>query len=108
MRINEIITESYADDLVTAVQDIMSFVIAKDMKSISTEKFKSLLTKQGYVVSTDELIAAVDASGFANSVDAEKIVPTDQMGDIEAQDEPTVDVGKLAGQQAMRDVKTGL
>ena len=108
MRINEIITESYADDLVTTVQDLLSFVIAKDLKSITTEKFKSLLAKQGFVVSTDELIAAVDASGFATSVDAEKIVPADEMGDIEASAEPTLDVGRLANDQAMKDIKSGL
>lgn len=107
MRINEIIKESYADDLIDVVRDLLSVIISKDVKKVSTEKFKSLLAKQGFVVSTDEVITAVDASGFARSVNSQEIVPGDEMGDIE-NDDTGVNVDDLAGSQAIKDIKSEL
>jgi hypothetical protein len=110
MRISEIIlTESYHEDLLVAVQDLLVRIASKEVKEISTEKFKSLLAKQGYVSTTDEVIAAVDRSGFASSVDSDKIVPKGQIPDeMSAEEEPTVDVADVAGDQAVQDVATEL
>lgn len=114
MRIRDIILrESYADELVEIVQDLLVMYMRDDVDKISTEDFRSALAKQGYVTTTDELIAAVDASGFVSSVDANEIVPgdhlpddlkgdTDDQGDFD--DGP--DVSDMAGDAAMKGVKS--
>ena len=109
MLIRDIITESYQDDLLSAVQDLLAVVSSKDIKKISTEKFKNILAKQGFVASTDEIIQAVDMSGFASSVDNTEIIPTGELsGDVDTDSEPSVDVGKMAGNQALSDIKSEL
>jgi len=109
MLIKEIVlTESYDDDLLNAVKDLLTRIMSKDMKEINTERFRSLLAKEGWITTMDELIQAVDASGFASSVDSTQIVPADEMGDVDLSSVPTVDVGDVAGDQAMSDVKSEL
>jgi hypothetical protein len=110
MLIREIVlSEGYYGELIVAVQDLLARYMAKDIKEINTEKFKTLLAKQGFVTTTDELIQAVDKSGFASSVDSQKIVPKGELpNDMNTDAEQTTDVGKLAGNQAMKDVKADL
>jgi len=109
MLIRDIITESYQDDLLSAVQDLLAIVSSKDIKKISTEKFKNILAKQGFVASTDEIIQAVDMSGFASSVNDVEIIPGDELsGNVDTDSEPSVDVGKMAGNQALSDIKSEL
>ena len=110
MRIDEVIcTESYDDDLVLAVQDLMTMAMAKDIKKISTEKFGKILAKQGFNTTTEELIAVISQSGFASSVDAQHIVPADELSTgVDTQAEPTVDVDDLAGDQAIKDIEAQL
>ena len=110
MLIREIVlSEGYYGDLLIAVQDLLTRYMTKSAKEINTEKFKALLAKQGFVTTTDELIQAVDKSGFASSVDAQKIVPKGELpSDMNTDAEQTTDVGKLAGNQAMKDVKADL
>lgn len=104
-----VLNEGYYSELIVAVQDLLSRYMAKNIKEIKTEKFKSLLAKQGFVTTTDELIQAVDKSGFASSVDAEKIVPKGELpADMNTDAEQTVDVGNMAGDQAMQDIKADL
>ena len=100
-----ILREGYYNELIIAVQDLMVRVINKGLKEISTERFKSLLAKQGYVTTTDELISAVNDSGFASSVDNNKIVPKPELPDDMNNDQQGVDVGNMAGNQAMKDIK---
>lgn len=107
MRIQEIISENYVDNLVDVVSDLLAAVMAKGMKKISTDRFRELLTKQGYVTTTEEIIQAVDQSGFASSVDAEYIVPADELPDGMGQpedDEDSVDVSDMADQAATQAV----
>lgn len=109
MRLYELfVKESYYNDLIVAVQDLLVRVMNKGLKEISTDRFKSLLAKQGYVTTTDELIAAVNDTGFATSVDSEKIVPKGELPDDMMNAEPAVDVGNMAGNQAMKDIKADL
>lgn len=105
-----VLTESYQEDLLVAVQDLLVRIAAKDIKEISTEKFKSLLAKQGFVATTDEIIQAVDTSTFANSVDRDKIVPNNQLPDdlTGSNEEEPVDVGDIAGGQAVQDINSEL
>lgn len=110
MLINEVIVrEGYFSELITTIQDLLVRMAAKDIKEISTEKFKKLLANQGYITTTDELINAVDQSGHASSVDKDKIVPKNQLpADIDTEEDPAVDVGDMAGNQAMQDINTEL
>lgn len=110
MRIAEIVlTEGYYGELIVAVQDLLTRAMTKGVKSIPTDKMQSLLAKQGYVTTVEELIQVIDQSGFASSVDRDKVVPkTELPADLNKNAEQTVDVGKMAGNQAMQDVKAGL
>tara|TARA_E500000178_G_C16466839_1_gene506981 strand:+ start:86 stop:415 length:330 start_codon:yes stop_codon:yes gene_type:complete len=109
MLIKEVITEAYKDDLISAVSDLLALSMSKNLKKISTEKFQTALAKQGFVASIDEIIQAVDQSGFASSVDSTDIVPASELGkDVNTEVDPSVDVSKLAGDQAMSDIKAEL
>ena len=61
-------------------------------------------------VSVEEIIQAVDKSGFASSVNKFEIVPASELSiDNDSEEEkPAVDVGDMAGNQAMSDIKSEL
>jgi len=108
MLINEIvITESYADDLVKMVQDILVLLDSKKIKKIKTEKFKQLLAKQGYIVTTPEVRQAVEQSGYANSVNDEEINIGSLPDDVNLDSIPP-DVTDMASSQAMKDINSEL
>ena len=103
------------DELVNAVQDIMSMAMADDIGKVPTATVQDMLRKSGYNVSTDELILALDQSGFTSSQDKkiittkDEIPPDVQQSDYDASpDTPDtgVDVDKMAGDQAMKDIKS--
>lgn len=106
MLINEIINEGYATELIKTIQDLLVLVKSKDINKIKTEKFKDLLAKQGYVVSTDELVQAVNDSGYANGITDDEINISSMPDDV-AMVNPA-DVGDMAGDQAMADIKADL
>jgi hypothetical protein len=108
MRLHELLQESYDDELISAVGDLISIAITKDLKKISTEKFQGVLAKQGYPASIEEIIQAVDKSGFASSVNKIEIIPNTELGIELNKEEPTVDVGNMAGNQAISDIKSEL
>lgn len=108
MLIREIVlAENYYGDLIVAVQDLLTRYMSKGIKEIKTEKFRQLLAKQGYVTTVDEIIQAVDQSGFATSVNADTIVPQGELP-ADMTDGNETDVGDMAGNQAMKDVKADL
>lgn len=108
MRLHEILQESYDDQLISAVSDLISIAITKDLKKISMKKFEEVLAKQGYPASVEEIIQAVDKSGFASSVNKVEIIPNTELGLDKDNNEPTVDVGGMAGNQAISDIKSEL
>lgn len=108
MRLHELLQESYDDKLISAVSDLISIAITKDLKKVSTEKFQEVLAKQGYPASVEEIIQAVDKSGFASSVNKIEIIPNTELGIEPEEKEPTVDVGSMAGDQALSDIKSEL
>lgn len=109
MLINEILKEFYSEGFIEAVQDLLAMAMAKDIKKISTEKFRNALARQGYDVTIDQIIQAVDQSDFASSVNDTEIIPANQLsGDVDTDSEPSVDVGKMAGNQALSDIKSEL
>ena len=102
------------DELVNAVSDIMSMAMADDIGKIPTATVQDMLRKSGYNVSTDELILALDQSGFTSSQDKKIITTKDEIppevtqSDYDASPETPdtgVDVDKMAGDQAMKDIK---
>lgn len=101
MLIKEVILEGYFADLVIAVQDLLLKVTAKGVKEISTEEFRKLLAKQGFVTTIEELITTIDKSGHASSVDATKIVPANALPDAVATD------GGEASAQTVADLAAG-
>ena len=109
MLINEVIAvqekdQDFAAGLLAKVQDILTVAMSRDIKKISTEKFLKILDANGYSdLSMDQLKLAVNTSGFANSIDDDVIVPKDELGaDIDTgEEDPSVDVGAMAGDQAM-------
>lgn len=108
LKIDEIVLkESYFDELMINVQNLLVRIQAKEIKEIPTVKFQQLLAKQGYKTTMPELIAAVDQSGYASSVDSEKIVPMNQMpADVDTDPAHEFDVAKSAETQAMSDIKS--
>jgi hypothetical protein len=111
MLIREIIvTESYADDLIATVQDTLSMLRDDDTQELSTQEVKQLMTDQGFHLSDEELIAAIDQSGFANSVDKDRIVPKNALPDIGDDEEGDMgpSVSDMADDQAMKDVEDEL
>ena len=108
MRLHELLQESYDDKLISAVSDLLAIAMAKDLKKISMKKFEEVLAKQGYPASVEEIIQAVDKSGFASSVNKVEIIPNTELGLDKDNNEPTVDVGNMASNQAMSDIKSEL
>jgi hypothetical protein len=113
MLINEVIAEKqteFAPGLYAKIQDILTVAMSRDIKKVSTKKFLNILSANGYDdLTLDTLKLAVNNSGFANSVDDDVIVPKDELGaDIDTEIDPTVDVGAMAGDQALSDIKSEL
>ena len=103
------------EDLVNAVSDIMSMAMADDIGKVPTATVQDMLRQSGYNVSTDELILALDQSGFTSSQDKKLITTKDEIppdvaqSDYDASPENPdtgVDVDKMAGDQAMKDIKS--
>lgn len=104
------------EDLVSAVQDIMSMAMADDITKIPTRTVQDMLRRSGYNVSTDELIMALDQSGFTSSQDKKMITTKDEIPpeisqnnydarSPDSDNDTGVDVEKMAGDQAMKDIK---
>ena len=104
------------EDLVGAVSDIMSMAMADNIGKVPTATVQDMLRRSGYNVSTDELILALDQSGFTSSQDKKMITTKDEIPpdvtqsdyDANPEEKPDngVDVGDLAGNQAMKDIKS--
>ena len=104
------------EDLVNAVSDIMATAMADDITKIPTATVQDMLRQSGYNVSTDELIMALDQSGFTSSQDKRLITTKDEMppevtqSDYDASPDEMpdngVDVADMAGTQAMKDIKS--
>jgi hypothetical protein len=112
MLINEVIqtvTESYYEDLMVAIQDILTN-LPDGQTEIPTEELQYRLSELNFDLNVERLIQAVEDSGFASSQDSEVIklkgeLPADINTDVE---DPSDRVGDLAGNQAMKDIKAEL
>ena len=104
-------TSGSGNELIIAVQDLLSRYIADDGPAdIPTETFQAELeANTGLVLNTGTLIKAINDSGYASSVDANTIRANDELSaEVDTDPEDTVDVGKMAGNQAMKDIKADL
>lgn len=118
MLINEIIKEyaEYPDfgdpetEAIIAVQDILALAMTKGIKKIPTDKFISILSKKlDRNIDKDLLINLVDRSGFASSASQTEIIPKDEMpANLKAEPGAEVDIGKKAGDTALKNVKKDL
>lgn len=110
MLIREIIQENYADSLIQAVQNSIALLRDEEVEEISTQQFKKIMADQGFSMTDEELIAAVDASGFVNSIDKDTIVPKGILPDdvIDDPEEFDVEVNQMAQDQAMDNIKDEL
>ncbi len=104
------------EDLVSAVSDIITMAMADDVTKVPTRMVQDMLRRSGYNVSMDELIMALDQSGFTSSQDKTMITTKDEIPpeisqnnyDARSSDldnDTGVDVEKIAGDQAMKDIK---
>lgn len=110
MRFNDLypLKEGYFSDLIVTVQDLLLMSISRGETDISTEEFKRRLAREGFRITTDQVIQAVDQSNFATSVDRDKIVPKSQLPDelkAAGPEDSEARVDQLAQQQAAKDLK---
>jgi hypothetical protein len=101
-----------ANELDDAIKDILSIYIAdeQDNVDIPTDEFKAQVEAQtGRQLNMATLLKAVEDSEFAVSFDKNSIrAKGDMSKDVNTDAEQTVDVGKMAGNQAMKDIKAEL
>lgn len=113
MLINEVIqkvNESYYEDLIVAIQDELSKGEVQQNGEMDTEELQMRLSQLNFDLDIEDLIKAVEDSGFASSQDRDVIklkgeLPADINTDVE---DPSDRVGDLAGNQAMKDIKAEL
>jgi|SRR6056300_1229995 len=114
MLIKEVILseDTFADEISDTLKRILIKYTSDDVEEIPTEDVLSLLSKQGYVVSSDYLLTLLNTDemqGFLSSADKETIIPNTELpADIDTSMEVPVDVGAMAGDQAMQDINTEL
>jgi hypothetical protein len=109
MLIREIILrENYDNTLITVIRDLLTMYQTAGAKEISTQEFNKKLSDEGFEIDVPGLIQAIDRSGFATSVNADKIVPKGELPAEMTAGEPETDVGDIAGKQAMKSIKREL
>ena len=115
MLISEVIVsedQGTAEELVNAVKDLLGIYAADDQDDVDipTNDFKAEVEAQiGRKVNIDTLMKAIDDSEFAVSFDKNRIrAKGDLDQNVNTDAEQTVDVSKMAGNQAMKDIKADL
>lgn len=108
MRIREIIlTESYIEDLLDTVKDLLSAEIAKENDTISVDNFLKKLANAGYIIDKEELSQAIEQSEYG-TVSGEEIQVSGMPGDISMSTGEEPDVGAMATDQAVADIGSEL
>ena len=116
MRIFDVfLLESFFGELEMAVRDRLAKYSGENASEISTQEFKQNLADDGFLLSTEELIAAVNKMDVVSSIDDNSItpkgkIPNDAVDDTgeDPEAEPEVDVSSMAGDQALGAVKDQL
>ena len=112
MRIADVfLLESFFDELEMAVRDRLAKYSGEGANEIPTQEFRQNLAKDGFLLSLEELKAAIEKMNVVNSIDDESITPKGKIDNDSVDDqgeEPEVDVSQLAGDQAISAVKDEL
>jgi hypothetical protein len=110
MKINEVLLfELYFDDLQLAIKDRIVQQVGSDVSEIPTEEFRKSLADDGFLMSTDELIKALNDMEVIDSADENSIVPKGKIAnDVTDPEDQGVDVGAMADDQALGAVKDNL
>ena len=114
MRIRDVfLLEAYYDELQVAIMDRLAQYLSKEQNEIPTDEFRMALADDGFMLSFDEMKAAMEKMGAVANIDDSTITPKgkipDELADPEGQF-PVVepDVSDMAGDQAMSAVKDQL
>ena len=108
MKINEVLLfELYFDDLQLAISDRIAQQVGSDVSEIPTEEFRKSLADDGFLMSTDELVKALNDMDVVSSADENSIVPKGKipMMYTDPDADQGVDVGAMADDQALGAVK---
>ena len=115
MRIRDVfLLEAYYDELQVAIMDRLAQYLSKEQNEIPTDEFRMALADDGFMLSFDEMKAAMEKMGAVANIDDSTITPKgkipDELADPEGQKFPVVepDVSDMAGDQAMSAVKDQL
>lgn len=116
MRIREVfLLEAYYDELQVAVMDRLAQYLGSEQNEIPTDEFRMKLADDGFMLSFEELKAAMEKMGVVANIDDQNITPKgkipNDMAEPEGEEEyPIVepDVSGMAGDQAMSAVKDQL
>ena len=110
MLINEVVlSESYFNDLIVSIQDILVNLKRAGKEEVPMEEFRSMLSKGGMIATVEEIIDAVDQTNMASNVSSTSITIKPNMpADMKGDEEPGTDVGAMAQDQATADINAEL
>lgn len=112
MRIRDVfLLEAYYDDLQVAIMDRLAQYLSQEQNEIPTDEFRMALADDGFMLSFEEMKAAMEQMGAVANIDDSTITPKGKIPDELANPEDQVvepDVAGMAGDQAMSAVKDEL
>ena len=116
MRIRDVfLLEAYYDDLQVAIMDRLTQYLGKEINDIPSDEFRMALADDGFMLSFDEMKAAMEQMGVVANIGPDSITPKGKIPNDVAEPEgeeefaePEVDVSAMAGDQAMSAVKDQL
>tara|TARA_B100001057_G_scaffold322111_1_gene322318 strand:- start:8434 stop:8796 length:363 start_codon:yes stop_codon:yes gene_type:complete len=118
MRIRDVfLLEAYFDDLQVVIMDRLAQYLGKEQNEIPTDEFRMKLADDGFMLSFEEMKAAMEQMGVVANIDQDVITPKGKIPNDLAEpegevglpgEEEPVDVAQMAGDQAMSAVKDEL
>ncbi len=117
MRIRDVfLLEAYYDDLQVAIMDRLTQYLGKEVNDIPTDEFRMKLADDGFMLSFEEMKAAMEQMGVVANISPDTITPKGKIpndlaepeGEEPLPGEEPVDVAGMAGDQAMSAVKDEL
>ena len=118
MRIRDVfLLEAYYDDLQVAIMDRLAQYLGKEVNEIPTDEFRMKLADDGFILSFEEMKAAMEEMGVVANIDDQNITPKGKIPNDLAEpegeeplpgEEEPVDVAGMAGDQALSAVKDEL
>ena len=76
MRIRDVfLLEAYYDDLQVAIMDRLAQYLGKEVNEIPTDEFRMKLADDGFMLSFEEMKAAMEQMGVVANIDDQSITP---------------------------------